>query len=180
MAKVRTTFLVLATAAALAGGNASGQTPAKPAPPKADAKPAAPKAATAPKHSVVASAADVKWGPAPPSLPPGAQLAVLDGDPSKAAPFVIRAKFPDGYRIAPHWHPTDENVAVMSGTFSVGMGEKANEGTMTALTQGGFAHMPKTMRHYAMAKGETIIQISGTGPFVVNYVNPSDDPRHTK
>ena len=180
MAKVRTTFLVLAAAAAVFAGNASGQTPPKPAP-KADAKPAAPKAATAPKHSVVASASDVKWGPAPPALPAGGQMAVLDGDPSKVGvPFVIRAKLPDGYRIAPHWHPTDENVAVLSGSFSVGMGNKMDEGTMTAVTAGGFVHMPKTMRHYVMTKGETVIQVHGLGPFVVNYVNPADDPRHKK
>src|SRR5262245_33199019 len=67
---------------------------------------------------------DVKWGPAPPALPAGAQMAVLSGDPSKAEPFTIRLKAPDGYKIMPHWHPTDENVTVLEGTFAMGVGEK--------------------------------------------------------
>ena len=92
-------------------------------------------------------------------------------------PFVIRAKLPDGYRVAPHFHPTDENVSVLSGTFSAGMGDTFNEGSMTALGPGGYAKMPKMMHHYAMAKGETIIHISATGPFQITYVNPKDDPR---
>src|SRR5206468_11791355 len=107
------------------------------------------------KHVAIAPA-DIKWGPAPASLPAGAQMAVLDGDPGKAGmPFVIRGKFPDGYRIPPHWHPTDENVAVMSGTFLVGVGDTFNEKSMTTLAAGGYAHMPKRMHHYAMTKGET-------------------------
>jgi anti-sigma factor ChrR (cupin superfamily) len=172
MRRVRTTLVVLA-AAAIAVGTAGAQTAPK-------AKPAAKPAAAAPKHVMVA-APDVKWGPGPPSLPPGAQMAVLDGDPAVAGkPFVIRAKLPDGYRVAPHFHPTDENVSVLSGTFSAGMGDTFNEGSMTALGPGGYAKMPKMMHHYAMAKGETIIQVHGMGPFGVTYVNPKDDPRTKK
>src|SRR5262249_4428521 len=70
---------------------------------------------------------DVKWGPVPPALPAGAQIAVLSGDPSKAEPFTIRLKAPDGYKIMPHWHPTDENVTVLEGTFAMGVGEKFDE-----------------------------------------------------
>ena len=173
MRRVRATLIVLAAAAAIAAGTAGAQTAEK-------AKPAAKPAAAAPKH-VMTAASDVKWGPGPPSLPPGAQMAVLDGDPAIAGkPFVIRAKFPDGYRVAPHWHPTDENVVVISGSFSVGTGDTFNEGTMMALAPGGYAKMPKEVHHYAMAKGETVIQVHGTGPFVVTYVNPTDDPRNKK
>ena len=173
MQRARTTLIVLAATAAIAAvtpGALSAQ----------EAKPAAKPAEAAAKHVMVA-ASDVKWGPAPPSLPPGAQMGVLDGDPSVAGqPFVIRAKFPDGYRVAPHWHPTDENVVVISGSFSVGTGDTFNEGTMMALASGGYAKMPKEVHHYAMAKGETVIQVHGTGPFVVTYVNPTDDPRNKK
>jgi quercetin dioxygenase-like cupin family protein len=127
---------------------------------------------------IIVNQAQTKWGPAPPALPPGAQMAVLDGDPSKAGtPFTIRAKFPDGYKVPPHWHPTDENVVVIKGTLMMGVGEKfSNEGAQE-LREGGFAKMPKEVRHYAWAKGETIIQVYGVGPFEVSYVNASDDPR---
>jgi anti-sigma factor ChrR (cupin superfamily) len=173
MRRARTTLVVLAAAAAIAAGTAGAQTAPK-------AKPAAKPAAAAPKHVMVA-ASDVKWGPGPPSLPPGAQMAVLDGDPAVAGkPFVIRAKLPDGYRVAPHWHPTDENVSVLSGTFSAGIGDTFNEGSMMALGPGGYAKMPKMTHHYAMAKGETIIQVHGNGPFAVTYVNAKDDPRTKK
>ena len=104
-------------------------------------------------------------------------MAVLDGDPGKPAPFVIRAKFPDGYKVMPHFHPTDESVTVLSGTFMVGMGDTWNDSSMTTLKAGDFAKMPKLMHHYAGSKGETIIQIHGTGPFAITYVNPKDDPR---
>ncbi len=130
------------------------------------------------KHIVV-TPDQVKWGPAPPSLPAGAEMAVLRGDPSKAgAPFTIRAKFPDGYRVLPHWHPTDENVSVVQGTMVVGMGSKFDESAGSEMPAGSYALMPKGVRHFAWAKGDTIIDIYGVGPFAINYVNPGDDPRH--
>ncbi|HKQ78096.1 MAG TPA: cupin domain-containing protein [Blastocatellia bacterium] len=120
---------------------------------------------------------DLKWGPAPPALPPGAQIAVLAGDPTKAGPFTIRVKFPDGYKIMPHWHPTDENITVIEGVLGMGTGEKFDQSAAHELTAGSFARMPKGTRHYAWAKGETVVQVHSDGPFVVNYVNPNDDPR---
>ena len=173
MRTARSTLIVLVAAATIAAGAAGAQTAPK-------AKAAAKPAAAAPKHVMIA-ASDVKWGPGPPSLPPGAQMAVIDGDPAMAGkPFVIRAKLPDGYRVPPHWHPADENVVVLSGSFSAGVGDKFDEGSMMALAPGGYAKMPKMMHHYAMAKGETVIQVHGTGPFAVTYVNPKDDPRTKK
>ena len=131
------------------------------------------------KQHTAMTPAELKWGPAPPALPPGAQIAVLDGDPGKDGFFTLRLKFPDGYKIAPHWHPTDENIVIVAGTFMMGMGEKRTEASMHALPQGSFTYIPKTGRHYATAKGETIVQIYGQGPFLVNYVNPADDPSKT-
>jgi quercetin dioxygenase-like cupin family protein len=130
-------------------------------------------------HTMV-TPADLKWGAAPPVLPAGAQVAVLDGDPFKPGSFTIRLKMPDGYMVAPHWHPTDENIVVIQGTFKLGMGDKSAAAAARDLPAGSFAKMPKEMHHFAMAKGETIVQIYGPGPFVVNYLNPTDDPSRKK
>jgi quercetin dioxygenase-like cupin family protein len=120
----------------------------------------------------------IKWGPGPPSLPPGSQLAVLEGDPSKAgSQFTMRATLPDGYRIPPHWHPTDERIVVLQGSFGMGVGNKFDQSAGHELPTGSYASMPKGLRHYAWAVGETVIQVSGVGPFEVNYVNAADDPR---
>jgi len=110
-------------------------------------------------------------------LPPGAQMGVLVGNPGKAEPFVIRTKLPDGYKIPAHWHAGDENVTVMKGTLLIGKGDKLDPSSMEELPAGSFMSMPRTMRHFAMAKGETIIQVHGIGPFDITYVNPADDPR---
>ena len=126
------------------------------------------------------NAADMKWGAAPPAFNAGAQMTVVDGDPSQPGPFVIRAKFPAGFKVMPHWHPTDESVTVISGTLAAGMGEKWDDGAMKTFTAGAFARMPKRTAHYVQAKEETIVQVHGTGPFTLTYVNPNDDPRKKK
>jgi hypothetical protein len=134
-----------------------------------------------PAAHIMVAPDEVKWGPAPPALPPGAQVAVLEGDPGKAGvPFTIRAKFPDGYKVPPHWHPTDERVTVLQGALGVGVGETFNASAGRELGAGGYAEMPRTVRHFAWAVGETVVQISAIGPFEVNYVNPTDDPRKAK
>jgi hypothetical protein len=125
--------------------------------------------------AVSMNAAELKWGDAPPNLPKGAQLAVMSGDPSKKAPFTIRLKMPSGYKIPPHWHTQDENLTVLSGTFVLHMGD-----TMDApaheLTAGGYHFLPGKMHHAAETKAETILQLHGTGPFDIHYLNPADDP----
>jgi quercetin dioxygenase-like cupin family protein len=128
------------------------------------------------KH-VVMPADQVKWGPAPPALPAGAQAAVLDGDPTKPGAFVIRVKFPDGYTVPPHWHPTTENLVILSGALMLGMGDKVDKASMQTLTAGAYSKMPARMHHYVIAKGETTVQVHGMGPFEVTYINPADDPR---
>ena len=171
MRKATIAFLVVILAGVV-GARAAAQEPKTPPPPPAKAKTVATTA------HVTVTAGDLKWGPAPDSLPPGAQMAVVSGDPSKAgSPFVIRAKFADGYTVPPHFHPSDENVTVLSGNLLIGMGDKLDAGAAKALGTGGFARMPKGMHHFAIARGATEIQVHAIGPFGVTYVNPNDDPR---
>jgi len=123
----------------------------------------------------------VKYGPAPPFLAAGAQLAVLEGDPMAASgDFTVRLKMPDGYRIAPHTHPSRENVTVLSGTLKVGMGDQFDVSKMMSFGAGSFAYLDPSMHHYAAASGETVIQIHGMSPLKVNYINPADDPMPKK
>ena len=125
---------------------------------------------------VIVPASAVKWGDVPPFLPKGAKLAVLVGDPSKPEAFTIRLQMPDGYKIAPHTHPTDEHVTVISGMFRAAMGTTWDDKGLGDFAPGSYANMAATMPHYAMAKGTTVVQVHGMGPFHVNYVNPADDP----
>lgn len=129
-------------------------------------------------HAVVAADA-IRWGAAPPSLPAGAQAAVLLGHPAQPGPFVIRLKFPAKYVIPPHRHSKDEMVTVISGQFRIGTGETLDRASMQSLAPASFVHLPAGMAHYASAAGatETVVQINGAGPFDVTYVDPKDDPR---
>ena len=129
-------------------------------------------------HSIV-QANDIKWAAAPPALPKGAQIAVLSGDPGKEGPFAVRLKFPAGYKVPPHMHPADENVTVISGAANFGTGDKLDQKKSDALKPGGFMHMPKGMHHFGWFSQETVVQINGSGPFTVTYINPADDPRKT-
>jgi quercetin dioxygenase-like cupin family protein len=133
---------------------------------KAAAKPA--------KQAVTLSPADIKWGPAPAVLPKGGEIAVLHGDPFKKGAFALRLKMPDGYRVAPHWHTLDEELTVISGTFVLGMGDK--EGDAHALEAGSYHYLPGKAHHYAAAKGDTVVQVNGMGPFDIHYLNAADDP----
>ncbi|MFZ0818091.1 MAG: cupin domain-containing protein [Candidatus Sulfotelmatobacter sp.] len=119
----------------------------------------------------------IQYGPAPSFVAPGAQLAVLEGNPlASSGDYTVRLKMPDGYRIAPHWHPLRENVTVISGTFKVGMGDRFEENHMLSFPPGSFAYLDPSMHHYAMASGEVIVQIHGMSPVQFNYINPDDDP----
>ncbi|MFL5028898.1 MAG: cupin domain-containing protein [Xanthobacteraceae bacterium] len=129
------------------------------------------------QHHTVVPADSVKWGPAPPSLPPGAQAAVLMGSPAKEGPFVIRLKFPAGFVVPPHRHSKDEFVTVMAGKFAVGSGEKLDRESLNPLPPASFVHLPAGMPHFAWAEVESVVQINGTGPFDVSYIDPKDDPR---
>jgi quercetin dioxygenase-like cupin family protein len=132
--------------------------------------------ARTPAH-VMENLSTAKWGPAPPMLPPGAQIAVLAGDPTKAAPYTVRLKFPANYEIPAHSHPEDENVSVVSGELFMGMGAKLDKRAGLGLRVGGFALMPAQANHFAYTRSETIIVLYGLGPVDFKYVDQSDDPR---
>ena len=125
---------------------------------------------------VMSAPKDLKWGDPPPVFEKGATFTLVSGDPSKEGLFVVRLKMPAGYKINPHWHPTDEHVTVISGTFALGSGDKFDKATMSDLPAGGYALLPAQMRHYAMAKTAAIVQVHGMGPFALTYINPADDP----
>jgi ChrR-like protein with cupin domain len=119
----------------------------------------------------------VQYGPPPPFIALGATLAVIEGNPmGSSGDYTVRLKMPDGYKIAPHWHPKRENVTVISGNFKVGMGDKFDESKMMTFPAGSFAFLDPEMHHYAMASGEVIVQVHGMAPLQFNYVNSADDP----
>jgi quercetin dioxygenase-like cupin family protein len=126
------------------------------------------------------TASKLTWGPAPAVLPAGAKMAVVSGDPGKAAPFVVQLDMPSGYKIAPHSHPTDEVIMVKTGHFGYGTGDKVVEKSMKSLRPGQSVDQKANMNHYAMARGRTIVSISSMGPFAIKYVNPADDPSKMK
>jgi hypothetical protein len=128
--------------------------------------------ATGSTHAIV-QPGEVKWR----ALRPGAEIAIVSGNPdTPGAPFVMRFRYRGVVRVPPHWHPTDEHITVLSGTFMVGMGERFDESAATELPSGGYMAVPAKMAHYAWSKGDTLVQIHGLGPFAINYVNPADDP----
>ena len=123
---------------------------------------------------------EIKWGPTPPVLASGAEMAVLAGDPAKSGPVTLRLKMPAGYVIAPHWHPTDERVTVISGHVGLGMGDTLDKKKSKLLKPGGYAVAPANMHHYAWTKTGAIVQVDLMGPFAITYVNPADDPSKKK
>jgi hypothetical protein len=127
-------------------------------------------------ESVSINASDIKWGEAPPGLPKGAQAAVLHGDPSKKAPFTVRLKMPSGYKIPAHWHSQDEQLTILAGTFVLRLGDSP-DAAPHELAAGAFHFLPGKMHHAAEARGEVVLQVDGTGPFDITYVNATDDPR---
>jgi quercetin dioxygenase-like cupin family protein len=138
-------------------------------------------ASTAPAYTMEAHTIvppqEIKWGPAPTVLPPGAEAAVLFGDPSEEGLFVLRLKLPAGYSVAPHTHPVDEVITVISGRFRLGTGETADQRKAQPLPAGSFFALPPGMAHYVFIDEETVVQISTVGPWGLTYINPKDDPR---
>jgi quercetin dioxygenase-like cupin family protein len=121
---------------------------------------------------MMTEAAKLAWAPAE-GLPPGAQVAVLYGDPSKAGPFALRFKFPAGYQIPTHSHPTDELLTVLSGKARMSFGEDASEKTADSMTQDSFMVLPAGHWHALWIDSETIIELHSTGPFAITLLHPA-------
>ncbi|EIM24591.1 cupin domain-containing protein [Microvirga lotononidis] len=132
-----------------------------------------------PQH-VMVNPSDINWTAAPPSLPKGAQMALLYGDPTKDGVFVMRLKFPANYRIPPHTHPNDEIVTVLSGEVGFGMGTTFDPAKTKAIEAGGVIAMPPGTQHFVQNDQETVVQLSSRGPWSIAYVNPADDPRKSQ
>jgi len=146
------------------------------APAASAAEPTNPAAAVLKTHIMVAPD-DVRWGNCPAKFPAGSQCATVEGDPSaENVLFTTRVRMPDGYRIGPHYHPADEHLTILSGTFKMGLGEVFDEKSLEPMAAGSFAVMPKGVRHFAMTEGATVVQVHAIGPWNLTYVNPKDDP----
>ncbi|MEX0654837.1 MAG: cupin domain-containing protein [Phycisphaeraceae bacterium] len=130
-----------------------------------------------PDRHLLYQAREIPWQDGPASLPAGAEFAVLEGDPGEPGLFTMQIKVPDGYVIPPHWHPNVERVTVLDGTFHLGHGGEVDPDATERLDMGSYTAMPPGMRHFAIAEGETVIQLTSIGPWVIHYINPADDPR---
>ena len=124
-----------------------------------------------------AKADSLQWGPAPAVFPAGAKMAVVSGDPTKAGLFTVELAMPDGYRLQPHFHPTDETVEVKQGTFLFAMGDRFDLAKTKPMKVGEKGSIPANMHHFAAAKGATVVAVTSMGPFALTYVNPADDPQ---
>ncbi len=138
---------------------------------------ASPQASGTQSTHVMLTPGALKWADGPPSLAAGSKAAVIEGDPRNAGLFTMRLKLPADYKIPPHWHPADEHVTVISGTFNVGLGDRFDASKGNALPVGSFAVMPAKTNHFAFTKEETVIQLHGMGRWGITSVNPADDPR---
>jgi quercetin dioxygenase-like cupin family protein len=138
-------------------------------------------AATPSASPIVVHTSGISWADGPPSLPRGAQFALLEGNPADAVPLTLRLRFPPNYRVPPHWHAVLEHVTVLSGSLNVGMGEQPTYSGGTTLSAGSYAVMPQKMVHYAWAGSEGVVfQLHSVGPWSITYVNPKDDPRQAQ
>ena len=131
-----------------------------------------------PSNHVLLTPKELKWGPPPPVFQQNAKFTVLAGDPSQPGLYAVRLKLPAGYKIMPHFHPTDEHITVMSGKFMVGMGDSIDTTQATVLMTGGQITAHANQHHYAVARGLTLVQVEAMGPFKLTYVDPKNDPRN--
>lgn len=121
----------------------------------------------------------LEWSPAPPVLPPGAEVTVLEGELDDEGLTLWRIKLPTGYRIAPHRHSVVERVTVLSGAVSLGLGERFDDTNMTRLGPGDHFRVEPQHAHYVQIEEAAVVQLTTLGKWDLIYVNPADDPRAT-
>lgn len=175
---MRTTFMLLPALGLFLGcGGGADRAADREAGAAADHTAADTMAAASTATTDTAGDAGLKWGPAPPGLPQGSRVAVVSGDPAKAGPFTLRVDMPPDYAIRPHHHPTQEELRLIEGTLHLGHGAKWDEKAMTAVA----ADRPVTIKpkepHFLHAASRVVLEVQGTGPFAITYVDPKDDPR---
>jgi len=160
--RVRITILSVAILAMPVLALAEGMTPTATSPPAS--------------HDIVAPD-QLVWKP----LIPGAEMAVVFGDlDKKGGLYVIRIRSKGEVKVPPHWHATDEHITVLEGSFSIGSGEQFDASKLQEMKVGAHAMMPAGVRHFSLTKADNVIELFGEAPFVVNFVNPEDDPRKAK
>jgi quercetin dioxygenase-like cupin family protein len=130
-----------------------------------------------PDTPLIYPAEDIRWRAGPGSFEAGSMFTVLEGDPAEPGFFTMQIRMPDGFVIAPHWHPGVERLTVLSGAFHLGHGEVFDRQAAERLPAGSHFSLPPGMRHYAFTEGETVVQLSSIGPWEITYVNADDDPR---
>ncbi len=120
-------------------------------------------------HAIAANA--ITWADLEvPGFDPGLKMAVIYGNPGEAGAYTLRLSFPAGYRFPAHWHPMPENVTVLSGAMQLGMGGHADDTKLKTYSAGDYLYIPATMPHFGGARGATIVQLHGQGPFTINLV----------
>ena len=120
---------------------------------------------------------DIDWEPFP-AFPPSARLAVVVGQPTESAPYVIRVKVPSGVKLTAHRHPEDRVYTVISGVFYIGRGEQFDDGKLEAYPPGAVIVLPGDTPHFHRAKsGGYITQVTAIGPLGLEYLDLADDPR---
>ena len=175
---MRTTFMLLSALGLLLGcGDGRGRTADSEAATTGDLPPTDTMASTATASSDAAGDAELTWGPASPALPKGARAAVVSGDPAKAGPFTIRIEMPPDYAIRPHHHPAVEVVRLLEGTLHFGHGPKWDEQAMKPVALDELLSIPPKQPHFVHAASRVVVEVQGTGPYTVTYVDPKDDPR---
>jgi quercetin dioxygenase-like cupin family protein len=127
-------------------------------------------------HSIVYKK-DLKWVAAPAGLPKGAEIAVLNGDPTKEGEFTMRVRIPANYTVKPHFHPGEEHLTVLEGELHLGLGEKIDQKELKTLGHDDFVVMSPGTKHYVHTQAPVVIQVHGVGPWGITYVNEADDPR---
>ena len=127
-------------------------------------------------HSVVAPD-EVEWQEGPDFIEPGAELALLAGDPAEGA-FTARLRLPAGYDIHSHYHTGNKYLTVISGALHIGFGDELDKSQGMKVSAGSFVKVPPNHNHYEWFEEETVLQVHVVDPFEVIYVDPQRDPRN--
>ena len=112
----------------------------------------------------------VQWADSK-SLPPGWQIAVMAGTPTKKGPYAIRLKIPANSAFPAHTHPDIETITVISGAFGIGQGPSGDKSAGQLLPAGSFYRLPAHTAHFAWTETDgAVVQVEGNGPFIVQPI----------